>query len=43
MLTLPLPAPQLACEDLKPLIRYASILELRERHVADLEVELGLV
>ncbi|EPQ31674.1 uncharacterized protein PFL1_01007 [Pseudozyma flocculosa PF-1] len=33
---------KLACEDLKPSIRYAVILEKRERHVADLTRELGL-
>ncbi|PWN40150.1 TBC-domain-containing protein [Ceraceosorus guamensis] len=33
----------LACEELKTAIRYADILILREKHVADLESELGLV
>ncbi|TKY86622.1 hypothetical protein EX895_004261 [Sporisorium graminicola] len=32
----------LACNELKASIRYASILEKRERHVADLTAELGL-
>lgn len=33
---------QLACNELKASIRYANILEKRERHVADLTSELGL-
>ncbi|KAJ1028790.1 hypothetical protein NDA16_001955 [Ustilago loliicola] len=32
----------LACNELKASIRYANILEKRERHVADLTTELGL-
>ncbi|SPO24649.1 uncharacterized protein UTRI_01615_B [Ustilago trichophora] len=32
----------LACNELKASIRYANILEKRERHVADLTAELGL-
>lgn len=32
----------LACTELKASIRYANILQKRERHVADLTVELGL-
>ncbi|SPO22937.1 uncharacterized protein UTRI_01615 [Ustilago trichophora] len=32
----------LACNELKTSIRYANILEKRERHVADLTAELGL-
>ncbi|SJX61547.1 uncharacterized protein SRS1_12532 [Sporisorium reilianum f. sp. reilianum] len=32
----------LACTELKASIRYANILEKRERHVADLTAELGL-
>ncbi|SNX83440.1 uncharacterized protein MEPE_02147 [Melanopsichium pennsylvanicum] len=32
----------LACNELKASIRYANVLEKRERHVADLTAELGL-
>lgn len=36
-------ATQIACEDLRPLIKDRDISVLRNKHVVDLQVELGIL